>query len=52
MNWQKIKHIFSPDKNFDWMYSHAANPVPYVLDIKNIVNCKFCDKYLSLFLVN
>lgn len=35
MNWQKIKHIFSPDKNFDWMYSHAANPVPYVLDIKN-----------------
>ncbi|MCD6017963.1 MAG: hypothetical protein K0S53_1084 [Bacteroidetes bacterium] len=32
MNWQKIKQVFVPDKNFDWMFSHAANPVPYVLD--------------------
>lgn len=26
MNWQKIQHIFSPDNNFSWMKSHAANP--------------------------
>src|ERR1044072_6402513 len=32
MKWEKIKHIFAPDKNHDWMWSHAANPVPYVLD--------------------
>jgi hypothetical protein len=27
MNWHKLQHIFSPDKNFSWMQSHAANPV-------------------------
>jgi len=35
MTWQKIDQLFSPDKNFDWMYSHAANPVPYILDANN-----------------
>jgi hypothetical protein len=35
MKWKKIQQLFSPDKNFDWMYSHAANPVPYILDEKN-----------------
>lgn len=24
--WQKLKHIFAPDNNYDWMVSHAANP--------------------------
>lgn len=32
MHWQKVKQLFSPDKNYDWMWSHAANPVPYILD--------------------
>lgn len=26
MKWRKIKNIFSPDNNFEWMVSHAANP--------------------------
>lgn len=26
MNWIKIKQLFEPKNNFDWMYSHAANP--------------------------
>jgi predicted GH43/DUF377 family glycosyl hydrolase len=32
MNWKKLKHIFAPDNNFPWMVSHAANPVPFVLN--------------------
>lgn len=24
--WQKLRHIFAPDNNYDWMVSHAANP--------------------------
>jgi hypothetical protein len=31
MNWIKLKHIFSPDKNFSWMQTHAANPFPVFL---------------------
>lgn len=27
MKWRKMGVIFCPDKNFDWMFSHAANPV-------------------------
>ncbi len=34
MNWEKIKQVFAPDKQYDWMWSHAANPVPYILDRK------------------
>ena len=26
MKWIKEKHIFSPDKNYKWMQTHAANP--------------------------
>lgn len=26
MEWRKIGHIFSPNENYEWMYSHAANP--------------------------
>lgn len=28
MQWIKEKNIFSPNKNFTWMQSHAANPFP------------------------
>jgi hypothetical protein len=35
MIWHKIKQIFTPDKNYDWMWSHAANPVPYILSEDN-----------------
>lgn len=35
MIWKKIQQVFSPDNNYDWMVSHAANPVPYILDKKN-----------------
>jgi hypothetical protein len=35
MKWKKIKNVFSPKENYTWMYSHAANPVPFVLDKKN-----------------
>jgi hypothetical protein len=24
--WHKLKHVFAPDNNHDWMVSHAANP--------------------------
>lgn len=27
MKWQKLKHIFTTDNQYDWMFSHAANPV-------------------------
>lgn len=27
MKWRKMGLIFSPDKNYEWMLSHAANPV-------------------------
>ena len=27
MKWQKLGLIFSPENNFDWMRSHASNPV-------------------------
>jgi hypothetical protein len=26
MQWVKLTRIFAPDQNYDWMYSHAANP--------------------------
>jgi predicted GH43/DUF377 family glycosyl hydrolase len=26
VNWRKIGHIFCPDKNYDWMQSHASYP--------------------------
>lgn len=32
MTWKKVKQVFAPDHQYDWMVSHAANPVPYVLD--------------------
>jgi hypothetical protein len=32
MYWSKIGNVFCPDKNYNWMWSHAANPVPYVID--------------------
>lgn len=32
MVWKKLKQVFAPDNQYDWMVSHAANPVPYVLD--------------------
>lgn len=42
MIWHKLGQIFSPDKNFDWMWSHAANPVPYILnEEKGIVRVFF-----------
>ncbi|MES2593558.1 MAG: hypothetical protein V4608_16865 [Bacteroidota bacterium] len=31
MKWHKIKNIFAPDNNFEWMVSHAANPFAEVL---------------------
>lgn len=27
MKWRKMGVVFCPDKNFEWMFSHAANPV-------------------------
>lgn len=27
MRWKKLGQVFCPDNNFDWMKSHAANPV-------------------------
>jgi|TARA_B110000046_G_scaffold94279_1_gene102171 predicted GH43/DUF377 family glycosyl hydrolase len=27
MSWQKLKRLFIPDNNFNWMYSHASNAV-------------------------
>jgi hypothetical protein len=42
MTWLKIGQIFSTDKNFDWMWSHSANPVPYILnEEKGIVRVFF-----------
>lgn len=32
MKWIKEKNIFTPDKNFYWMNSHAANPFPVLLN--------------------
>lgn len=32
MKWRKLKHLFVPDNNYDWMVSHAANPFPIRLD--------------------
>lgn len=31
MEWIKEQHVFSPDKNYDWMQTHAANPVAVFL---------------------
>jgi len=42
MTWRKIGQLFSPDENHDWMWSHAANPVPYILNKeKGIVRVLF-----------
>jgi hypothetical protein len=35
MKWKKIKLIFCPINIYEWMYSHAANPVPYVISNEN-----------------
>jgi len=35
MKWKKIKLIFCPSNIFEWMYSHAANPVPYIISNEN-----------------
>jgi hypothetical protein len=50
VKWQKISNLFSPDKNYEWMWSHAANPVPYVLDEnKGIVRVFFtCRNQLNV----
>jgi len=34
MTWQKIGLLFNSNKNHEWMWSYAANPVPYILDEK------------------
>jgi hypothetical protein len=34
MNWKKLGKIFCADNNYDWMLTHASNPVPYLLDSK------------------
>lgn len=26
MKWKKLKHLFAPHNEYEWMYSHAANP--------------------------
>jgi hypothetical protein len=42
MKLTKIKLIFCPNNNYCWMQSHAANPVPYILnDKKEIVRIFF-----------
>lgn len=35
MHWKKIRNVFNPQELRPWMHSHAANPVPYVLDREN-----------------
>lgn len=32
MRWLKIKQLFSPNQNYEWMFSHAANPAPIILN--------------------
>jgi hypothetical protein len=32
MKWNKLGHIFNSSGQYDWMNTHAANPVPYILD--------------------
>lgn len=32
MKWNKIKNLFCPNNIHSWMFSHAANPVPFILD--------------------
>jgi predicted GH43/DUF377 family glycosyl hydrolase len=32
MNWIKLKNIFCPDNKYDWMVSHASNPVAMPLN--------------------
>lgn len=32
MKWNKLGKIFCGDNNFDWMVTHASNPVAYILD--------------------
>jgi predicted GH43/DUF377 family glycosyl hydrolase len=27
MHWEKVGRIFCPNNNYNWMYSHAANPI-------------------------
>jgi hypothetical protein len=57
MKWKKIKRVFIPEFQYPWMYSHAANPVPFVLnahdeivrvfftsrDVNNVSNIGFVD---------
>ena len=31
MRWVERKHIFKPDKNYDWMVSHASVPIPDIV---------------------
>ncbi len=40
MKWIKLQHIFSPNKNYTWMNSHAANPFAVPL-IDNIFRVYF-----------
>lgn len=30
--WQRLGRVFTPDRQRDWLISHAANPLPRVLD--------------------
>ena len=48
MQWNKIRNLFSPNSNHDWMHSHAANPVPFILDEKKeIVRVFFTCRNIS-----
>lgn len=53
MKWRKIKQVFVPERNYEWMWSHAANPVPYVLDEKKGIvrvffTCRNADNISSI----
>ncbi len=45
MKWNKLGNIFSINQKKEWMVSHAANPVPYILDLeKGIVRVFFTSR--------
>jgi predicted GH43/DUF377 family glycosyl hydrolase len=57
MKWKKLGLLFCPDQNFDWMVTHAANPVAFPLEnqpgiIRVYFSCRDANQKSSIAFVD
>ncbi len=55
MKWKKLGLVFAPDGNYDWMMTHAANPIAMPLSnglIRTYFSCRDCTNRSSVGFVD